>query len=236
MPNKGLLYLIPSPIAEGALHKITTPQLVAVLPTINDFLVEDVRTARRFLSALKVYPSIEPLRFSILNKDSDAGSVEGMMSPIMDGLNIGIISEAGCPAVADPGALAVRFAHDNNIQVVPLVGPSSILMALMGSGLNGQRFAFQGYLPVDKAELTAAVRDLEKESRLKQQTQIFIETPYRNQSIMDSLIKTLNPTTRLTVALDITGPGEKIITFPVKRWRQQPLALPKSPAVFLFLA
>jgi 16S rRNA (cytidine1402-2'-O)-methyltransferase len=236
MANKGLLYLIPSPIAEGVLDKIVTPQLVALLPSINDFLVEDVRTARRFLSSLKVYPSIEPLRFSILNKDSDAVTVSKMMSPAIGGLNIGIISEAGCPGIADPGALAVRFAHEHNIRVVPLVGPSSILMSLMSSGLNGQKFAFHGYLPVDKTELTAAIKDLEKESRIRQQTQIFIETPFRNQSMMDTLVKTLHPETLLTVALDVTGAGEKITTLSVARWKQQSLTLPKIPAVFLFLA
>jgi 16S rRNA (cytidine1402-2'-O)-methyltransferase len=158
------------------------------------------------------------------------------MLPIESGMNLGIISEAGCPGIADPGAVAVKYAHEKGYQVVPLIGPSSITLALMASGLNGQRFCFQGYLPIDAKEAAAAVRGLEKESKLRNQTQIFIETPYRNNAIFQILLKNLASGTLLTIAQDITGEAEFIHTKPVSKWVKEELNLPKIPAVFLFLA
>jgi 16S rRNA (cytidine1402-2'-O)-methyltransferase len=149
---------------------------------------------------------------------------------------LGILSESGCPGVADPGALAVKYAHQNRIQVVPLTGPSSILLALMASGLNGQHFAFHGYLPIDSKESLVAIKELEKESRLKNQTQIFIETPYRNNQLATNLIKGLSPETQLCIAVDITGSQESILMYAIKEWKQLPRELPKLPTVFLFLA
>src|SRR5688572_20791708 len=148
----GKLYLIPNIIADNTQDAVITSQVKSVLPGITHFLAEDVRTARRFLSSLKIYDSIEPLQFDVLDKDTDPSVVGNLFSPVFEGFDMGIISESGCPGIADPGALAVRFAHDNNVQVIPLVGPSSILLALMGSGLNGQHFAFHGYLPIDAKE------------------------------------------------------------------------------------
>jgi 16S rRNA (cytidine1402-2'-O)-methyltransferase len=236
MSNKGKLYLIPNMIAEESFHKITTTELRVVLSQLQEFLVENVRTARRYLSSLKIYESVETLRFNVLDKDTDAATLPSLMKPLFEGIDIGVISEAGCPGIADPGAIAVAYAHEHEIQVVPLVGPSSILLALMASGLNGQNFAFHGYLPVEKDRATIAIKNFEKESRTRRQTQIFIETPYRNQAILEMLLKNLLPDTLLTIAIDLTGKNEKVHTKPVKKWRQHPVSLPKMPAVFLFQA
>lgn len=226
------LYLIPTTISEGANHTIP-PQVLSVLPSIKTFLAENVRTARRFLSSLNIYDSIEALTFHVLDKDTK--DIGALMSSIKD-QDVGVISESGCPGIADPGALAVAYAHANNIRVVPLVGPSSLLMALMASGLNGQQFVFHGYLPIDSNQAVEAVRTMEKESRKKSQTQIFIETPYRNNQIFELLLKTLQKTTLLTVAIDITGKHESIRTQSIGKWQSSKITWPKQPAVFLFLA
>jgi 16S rRNA (cytidine1402-2'-O)-methyltransferase len=232
---KGKLYLIPVPIAEDALNTIP-PQVIDVVKTLDHFLVEDVRTARRFLSSLKIFSSIESLDFQILNKETKESELAILVKPIMQGINIGILSESGCPGVADPGALAVNYAHQNAIPVVPLVGPSSILLSLMASGLNGQQFCFHGYLPVDGKEASQKIKDLERESKLKNQTQIFIETPYRNNSLFEHFLKNLHHETKLTVAIDLNGKSEQIQTKTIKVWKQNRLNWPKTPAVFLFLA
>jgi 16S rRNA (cytidine1402-2'-O)-methyltransferase len=232
----GRLYLIPAPVSENTQDWVIPEMVRKELKGIGHFLVEDIRTARRYLSSLKVYESIEPLQFVVLNKNSKESEVKAMLNPILEGKNIGVISESGCPGVADPGSLAVNYAHRNNIPVVPLVGPSSILLALMASGMNGQRFAFQGYLPVNKNDASESIKLFEKESQGKNQTQIFIETPYRNNQVMANLIKTLHPETLLCVALDVTGSKEFIHTYPVSDWRRKPVELPKLPAIFLFLA
>jgi 16S rRNA (cytidine1402-2'-O)-methyltransferase len=207
----------------------------AILPQLQFFLAEDVRSARRFLSKLKIYPSIEALHFQVLDKDTPTEDIPQLLQPLLDGHPMGLLSEAGCPGVADPGARAVAYAHQHQIKVVPHVGPSSILLALMGSGLNGQQFAFHGYLPVDARELAQKLQALEAESKARGQTQIFIETPYRNQAMFQNLLKTLHPTTHLCVALDLTGAQETLLTKTVAEWRSQPVAWPKQPAVFLFL-
>lgn len=228
--------MIPNTIAENTQNLILTPQLSSILPTIRHFLAEDVRTARRYLSSLKIYNSIETLDFKILDKNTPEHEVPKLLEPLMDGHNLGVISESGCPGVADPGALAVKAAHKLEIKVVPVVGPSSILLSLMASGLNGQKFAFHGYLPIDSQEAGKAIKAYEKESKDKNQTQIFIETPYRNGSMLRNLITNLHSETLLTIAVDITGLNEYIATKPVKSWKQKPPELPKLPAVFLFLA
>jgi 16S rRNA (cytidine1402-2'-O)-methyltransferase len=232
----GKLFLIPTTIAEGTHNYVLTEQVRTELTDIRFFLAENLRTARRYLSSLQLYGSIEALDFKVLDKDTTTEMVSDLLSPLFEGHNVGVISESGCPGVADPGALAVRVAHEKSIKVVPLVGPSSILLALMASGLDGQRFAFNGYLPVDGQDVAKAIRDFEKESKLKNQTQIFIETPYRNKSLMQSLSKNLSENTLLTVALDITGASEFIKTTTVKNWKKALPELPKLPAVYLFLA
>jgi 16S rRNA (cytidine1402-2'-O)-methyltransferase len=234
--SKGKLFLIPNTIAENTQSSVIPSHVREVLPSIEHFLVEDVRTARRFLSSLKIYLSIETLHFDVLNKETLISKLPELMKPIQEGKNMGIISESGCPGVADPGAMAANYAHENNIQVIPLVGPSSLLLALMASGLNGQQFAFQGYLPIDAKDAAQRLKDLERESKTKNQTQIFIETPYRNNSVFDYFLKNLHAETRLTIALDITGQHEFIRTHKIEDWKRQKENWPKTPAVFLFLA
>jgi len=236
MPEIGKVFLIPNVIAESTQEEVIPASVSHILPTISYFLAEDIRTARRYLSSLKIYPSIEALHFQVLNKDTKPNELPELMSPLNKGFNLGIISESGCPGIADPGALAVDYAHHNKIQVVPLVGPSSILLALMASGLNGQRFAFHGYLPVEGKEAAQAIKELEKESKQKNQTQIFIETPYRNNSIFEHFLKNLHSETRLTVAIDLTGKDERVQTLSIREWINQKTAWTKSPAIFLFLA
>ncbi len=231
----GKLYLIPVPIAEDTLSVIPQ-QLMDTIRPLTHFVVEDVRTARRFLSSLKIYSSIEALHFQVLNKDTKEAELNQLLKPLSEGIDVGILSESGCPGIADPGALAVKYAHQHKITVVPLVGPSSIVMALMASGLNGQQFAFHGYLPVEAKDAAAKIKELERESKIRNQTQIFIETPYRNTSLFDHLLKHLQSETLLTVAIDITGKNESIQTKTIKQWKASKEAWPKTPAVFVFLA
>lgn len=232
--NKGKLYLIPNVIADNT--NVIPSHVTNVLPGIRHFLAEDIRTARRYLSNLKLYESIESLDFVLLDKDTNREDLHTLLDPIFRGFHMGIVSESGCPGIADPGALAVKFAHENNIQVVPLVGPSSILLALMSSGLNGQRFAFQGYLPIEAKECSKVIREFERESKQKNQTQIFIETPYRNNHLKELLLKNLKNETLLSIAQNVTGPTEKISTFAIGKWKTIAYDMPKSPAVFLFLS
>lgn len=232
----GNLYLIPAVIADNTQQDVIPAQVRQVLKGITYFLAEDVRTARRYLSSLKVYEAIEPLQFEVLNKDTLPGAVKALFKPVFEGNHLGVLSESGCPGIADPGALAVKFAHENSIRVIPLVGPSSLLLALMASGLNGQHFAFHGYLPIDPKEGTRVIKDLEKESRLKNQTQLFIETPYRGHALFQLLMKTLNDETLLCAAVNVTAASEDIRTLPVKQWKKVKKEIPKVPSVFLFLA
>lgn len=236
MNKSGKVFLIPNVIAEHSQANVIPPHVLNALPAINYFLAEDIRTARRFLSSLKVYPSIEELTFEVLDKKTKPDTLHTLFEPVLAGSNVGIISESGCPGVADPGALAVAYAHKNNISVVPLVGPSSLLLALMASGLNGQHFAFHGYLPIDGKEAANVVRAFEKESKSKHQTQIFIETPYRNNQVFQALVRNLQESTRLCIAIDITGKDESIRTLPVSKWKSLQPEFKKVPAVFLFLA
>lgn len=236
MPDKGTLYLIPTTIADETAGKVIPAHVTDTIRHIRHFLAEDVRTARRYLSSLKVFPSIEELTFSVLDKNTSETELTEKLSPLVSGNDVGVLSESGCPGIADPGALAVVFAHQQGIRVVPLVGPSSLLLALMASGLNGQQFAFHGYLPVDAEACKRAIKTLEQESRQKNQTQVFIETPYRNNALFSALLKTLHDETRLCVALDVTGKEEFIKTMPVKLWKKAAKSWPKLPAVFLFLA
>jgi 16S rRNA (cytidine1402-2'-O)-methyltransferase len=234
MPGK--LYLIPNVISEGTCNAVIAAQVRETIKGLRFFLAEDIRTARRFFSDLHIFENIESLQFETLNKDTKESEVPTLMKPLLEGHDLGIVSEAGCPGIADPGALAVHFAHQKDIQVIPLVGPSSILLALMASGLNGQRFAFHGYLPIGTKEAAQSIKELERESRLKNQTQIFIETPYRNNALIQNLIKNLDADTTLCVARDLTSASEKIISKAVRDWRREQIDLGKVPAIFLFLA
>jgi 16S rRNA (cytidine1402-2'-O)-methyltransferase len=234
--TKGKLFLIPTIIAEDTQHTVIPTSVIETLKQIDHFLAEDIRTARRYLSSLKIYESIEPLDFKILDKKTKESELKELFTPINQGKNLGILSESGCPGIADPGALAAKYAHANGITVIPLTGPSSIVLSLMASGLNGQKFAFHGYLPVDSKESIESIKTFEKESKAKNQTQIFIETPYRNNSCLRNLLKALHEDTLLCIAIDITGKDESIVTKPVKAWKKEVPEFPKSPAVFLFLA
>jgi 16S rRNA (cytidine1402-2'-O)-methyltransferase len=232
----GKLYLIPTLLADGTQAEVLPSALLTTVGRLTHFLCEDVRSARRFVSSLKVVASIETLRFEKLNKDTPESDLPELMAPIHKGIDIGVMSEAGCPGVADPGALAVAYAQKKGIIVVPLVGPSSILLALMASGLNGQHFAFHGYLPIETATASRAIQALERESVEKGQTQIFIETPYRNNRTLDLLLKALKPTTRLCLGVNLTAPGASVRTKAVSLWRQEKPQLEKVPVTFLFQA
>lgn len=232
----GTLYLIPTVIASDTHELVVPPHLRSVLPTLSFFLAEEVRTARRYLSSLKIFASIEALHFEVFDKDTADEKIPELLQPLLAGNNMGLLSESGCPGVADPGSKAVLFAHRHGCRVVPLVGPSSLLLALMASGLNGQQFAFHGYLPIDIKELSNKIKELEKESKIKNQTQLFIETPYRNSSLFEQFLKHLQPSTLLTIALDLTGKQEKVLTKTVAQWRKEGTQWPKMPMVYLFLA
>lgn len=236
MEKFGTLYLIPCPIAdEGAPWDVLPAANRAVMDLLDYFIVENVRTARRFLSKAGVVRPIEELEFRELNEHTAAGrEVEELIKPLLDGRSAGVISEAGVPGVADPGALVVEACHRRGIRVVPLVGPSSIILAVMASGLNGQSFAFNGYLPIKPPERIKAIRFFERRAVAEGQSQLFIEAPYRNVKLMEQLLQTLAPDTRLTLALDITAPGEFIQTHTVREWKG--CALPdmnKRPAIFI---
>lgn len=234
--KKGKLYLVPTIIAEGTAGQVIPQQIRSALKDIHFFVTENARTSRRYLSSLKIYDSIEELTFNVLDKETKETELGALLAPLAEGHNVGVISESGCPGVADPGALAVRFAHQNGITVIPLVGPSSILLALMASGLNGQSFTFHGYLPIEAKEASKKIKELEKESINRNQTQLFIETPYRNNQILDYLLSSLKPSSQLSIALDLTGPKEFIQTKSIKDWKLNKPTLPKEPAIFSFLA
>ena len=234
--DRGCLYLIPSPLGEGPVEAVLPAGVLAVLPSLKCFVVEEVRTARRFLSAAGLKGHIQELEFHTLNEHTQPQEVEALSGLFDLGRNVGLISEAGLPAVADPGAALVALCHRHGIKVVPLTGPSSLMLALMASGLNGQSFAFAGYIPAKTDERKAAIRRLEKRSLSENQTQILIETPYRNDSLLADLVSTLDPRTRLCVALNITCPDEFIQTRTVAQWKKQLPVLGKRPCVFLFLA
>ncbi|HBV50534.1 MAG TPA: SAM-dependent methyltransferase [Alistipes sp.] len=233
---KGTLYLIPCPISEETAPWNVLPAAnKAVMDGLDYFIVENTRTARRFLSKAGVARPIDELEFRELNEHTAAGrEVEELIAPLLAGRSAGVISEAGVPGVADPGALAVEACHRHGIRVVPLTGPSSIVLAMMASGLNGQSFAFNGYLPVKPPERAQAIRRLERRARSEGQSQMFIEAPYRNAKLMEQLLQGLAPATRLTLAMDLTAPGEFIATRTVEEWRRSRLPeMQKRPAIFI---
>ncbi|MBA3900703.1 MAG: SAM-dependent methyltransferase [Bacteroidetes bacterium] len=232
----GTLYLIPAPLGDDSdYQKILPPFIGAVVNTISHYVVENEKTARHYLKKLKIEKPLQELILYPLNKFTPAEDISGYLKPLEDGHNMGIISEAGCPGVADPGAEVVKLAHEKNIKVVPLTGPSSILLALMASGLNGQSFSFHGYLPIEQRDRAKKIKDLEYYSRANNHTQIFIETPYRNEKMLEDLIKNLPDSTLLCIAVDITLPTEYIITLPISKWKKKKIHFHKKPAVFLFL-
>jgi 16S rRNA (cytidine1402-2'-O)-methyltransferase len=232
----GTIYLIPSAIAKGASQDTVTPHVKEAILSTTFFVAEHVREARRFISSLRLGITIEELIFSELNKRTSAEQIHELLQPAFEGNNLGILSDAGCPGIADPGAAIAREAHNAGLKVVPLVGPSSIVLALMASGLSGQNFRFTGYLPIDKKDLKSKINALENQSRREKETQIFIETPYRSDKLLLQLVANLNPTTLLTVAKDLTGADEHILTMPISDWKKYQMVIGKTPTVFLFMA
>ena len=231
----GKLYLIPTPLGEGNPAEVLPASVLEILPSLNCFVVEEVRTARRFLSSAGLKGHIGELEFHELNEHTGQAEVE-TLTELFDRGDVGLISEAGLPAVADPGAALVALCHRHGIAVVPLVGPSSLMLALMGSGLDGQSFAFRGYLPAKTDERRAAIRRCEKDSAAMHQTQIFIETPYRNDSLLKDMLEQLSPATRLCLAADITLPDAFIKTQKISQWKKDIPQIGKRPCVFLILA
>ena len=233
--SPGRLVLIPTPLGENDPAEVLPGAVLETACSIRRFVVEELRTARRVLSRYGLRGHIDELEFHVLNEHTSPQEVEAMLS-LFDGQDVGLLSEAGLPAVADPGAALVALCHRHGIRVVPLVGPSSLMLALMASGLNGQSFAFRGYIPAKTEERRSAIKGLEKQSRSLSQSQILIETPYRNDALLADLLWELAPETRLCVAADLTLPTQYIRTDTVAGWRKTPVTVGKRPCVFIFLA
>jgi 16S rRNA (cytidine1402-2'-O)-methyltransferase len=232
MPN-GTLYLIPVPLADDAADKTFTPYLVNTINSINEYIVENEKTARRFLKEAGLKTPQSELTIHDYGKHNRGGSLKPFFVGLQSGKNVGLMSEAGCPGIADPGADIVAEAHKRNIKVVPLVGPSSILLALMASGFNGQSFAFVGYLPIDKVLRSKRIRELEGLADRLDQTQIFIETPFRNNPLLEELLKTGHPKTKLCIASNLTAADEFVQTKTIADWQTQVPDLHKKPTIFM---
>lgn len=230
------VYLFPVPLSDGTASDVLPANNARLLMQIKHFVVENVRSARRFLRSVSREIVIDDLTFTELSEHTPASEVGAMLAPLAQGLPIGVISEAGCPAVADPGADLVAEAQRRGYKVVPLVGPSSILLSLMGSGFNGQSFAFQGYLPIEGKARASAFREMERNIRNRHQTQIFIETPYRNNKLIAEMCRDLPQDLLLCVASDITGKNESIITLPISKWRSRQYDYSKIPTIFLLFS
>lgn len=234
--SKGILYLIPVPLGEeGKPHDVLPVQVMEITRTLRFFIAENPKTCRAFLKQVEMpVPFAEIAVESYDKHDRKESSASHFLKPLLDGHNVGLVSEAGCPAVADPGSEVVRAAHAKGIKVVPLVGPSSLLLALMASGFNGQQFRFHGYLPIDKEEREHWIDQMEHDANKNRITQIFIETPFRNNQLFEALMKTLRPETALCIASDLTMPGENAVTMTVAAWKKSVAPeLHKVPAVFL---
>ncbi|MCM2302098.1 MAG: SAM-dependent methyltransferase [Flavobacteriaceae bacterium] len=231
--NKGKLYLIPTTLGDNDPMEVLPISVRNTILHLDRFIVENEKTARRFIKNICPEKNQQILKFNLIDKHTDSSLYESYLDECFSGISVGIISEAGVPGIADPGAEIVKIAHRKNIQVVPLVGPSSILLAMMSSGFNGQNFTFNGYLPIDASEKKSKIRFLEKQSKENNQAQIFIETPYRNNKLLDDLINTLNPTTKLCIAADLTLSSEFIQTQSIREWKNKKVDLHKRPAIFI---
>jgi 16S rRNA (cytidine1402-2'-O)-methyltransferase len=234
----GKLYLIPCTLSNPGEVSMdpndVLPQTIKrCIELLNHYIVENEKTARKYIKAICPEKSQPNLQLWSLNKHTEVAEHYEMIQPLLKGINMGLMSEAGCPGVADPGAVIVKLAHEKGIQVIPLVGPSSILLALMASGMNGQSFAFTGYLPIEKNEKKSALRNLEKWSQEKNQAQLFMETPYRNNKFLEDILTTLHPQTNLCIACDITLPTEFIKTKTVNDWKKQKVDLHNRPCIFI---
>jgi 16S rRNA (cytidine1402-2'-O)-methyltransferase len=232
----GTLYFIPVTLGDDNITNVLPPDVVSIAQLLDEFIVENEKTARHFLSTIKHTKPIREIVLKTLNEHTTDKELPALLSSVLSGKSIGLMSEAGCPGIADPGAKLAALAHQKGIRVAPLVGPSSILLSLMASGLNGQRFSFLGYIAADKNSRIIQLKEIEKRSRL-QETQIFIETPYRNQHMLEDILANCNSETRLCIACNISLSDEYIVTKRIKDWKQNPLPdLHKKPTVFLLLA
>lgn len=227
------LYLLPVTLGDTPWEKVLPGYNKEIIVGIRHFIVEDVRSARRFLKKVEKDIDIDALTFYPLNKHTSPEAISGYLKPLEAGLSMGVISEAGCPAVADPGADVVAIAQRKGLKVVPLVGPSSIILSVMGSGFNGQSFAFNGYLPIEPAERAKKLKQLEQRVYAEHQTQLFIETPYRNNKMLEDILQNCRPQTKLCIAANITCEGEFIRTCTVKEWKGHTPDLTKIPCIFL---
>lgn len=233
MQPKGKLFLIPNTLGDSNPMDVLPQTVKRAIELMDTFVVENEKDARKFIKSICPEKIQANLKLSALNKRTEKSEHFAMIKPCLDGQNIGLMSDAGCPGVADPGAAIVKIAHENGIQVVPLVGPSSILLAVMASGMNGQSFAFNGYLPIDKDEKKVMLRSLEKLSVDKNQSQLFIETPYRNNKMLEDLLNTLHVSTSICVAADLTLPTEYIKTMRVSEWKKTKVDLHNRPCIFI---
>lgn len=232
--NKGKLYLIPNTLGATSPEMVVAPLVIKVIESLNHFVVENEKQARKYIKAVCPSKNQSQLQIETINKYTETSAIPNYLMPCFNGYSIGVISDAGCPGVADPGAQIVAEAHLQGITVIPLVGPSSLLLGLMGSGLNGQNFAFHGYLPIDKNERKLVIKKLEKQSIENNQTQLFIETPYRNNALLSQLLEVLNPQTFVCIACDLTLTSEYILTKTVAQWKKIKVDLHKRPTLFIF--
>lgn len=233
----GTLYFIPVTLGDDNLERTLPPEVVAIAQKLSVFVVENEKTARRFLGLIKTLKPVRELTLLTLNEHTEDKAIPDLLSPLLAGQDVGLMSEAGCPGIADPGAKLAALAHQKGIRVMPLVGPSSILLSLMASGFNGQRFTFLGYLPTEKSIRIQRLKEIEKFSNRNHETQIFIETPYRNQHLLEDILTSCQPDTKLCIACNISLDNELILSHDIKTWKQSPLPdLHKKPTVFLLLA
>ena len=235
--KKGTLYMVPVTLGDDIISKALPQDVVAIAQNLDTFIVEDEKTARRFLGAIKTTRPVREINLLVLNEHTTDKELPALLAPLLQGKNVGLMSDAGCPGIADPGAKVAELAHRQGIRVAPLVGPSSILLSLMASGFNGQRFTFLGYIPSDKNARVMKLKEIERTSQKLNETQIFIETPYRNQHLLDDILANCNPSTRLCVARNVSLQTELIISKSIAAWKQLELPdLHKQPTVFLLLA
>lgn len=228
----GTLFLIPVFLGDTR-SDLLSPTLVRIAGTLTDFIVENEKSARAFLKAIGTPVPMQQLRLQVLDEHTAPEAVAALLGPLLEGRDAGLMSEAGCPGIADPGSELVRIAHEKGIRVVPLAGPSSILLGLMASGLNGQRFRFHGYLPREKADRQSTIKQLEKELRRSGETQIFIETPYRNQAVLDDLLSTLSPDVLVCIGRELDSAQGSVLTKPVSEWKKKRPDLGKHPCIYL---
>ncbi len=236
-PALGTLYLIPVTLGDDMVQHVIPDYVLNVARNLETFVVESEKSARHFLSTIKTLKPVRELNLHLLNEHTDMKVLPDLLAPLLAGHNVGLMSDAGCPAVADPGAQFVQLAHKKGIRVVPMVGPSSILLSLMASGLNGQQFAFLGYLPVEKSQRNQKLKEIEKRSASHKETQLFIETPYRNQAMLDAILQTCHAQTQLCIACDVSLDSEMIVTKSIASWKTSaPIDIHKRPCLFLMLA